>query len=273
MTDAPSNSPHISVVSIKVSQGCEMARWLLQRGGLPFVEHFQAPLLHILATRAAGGGIEAPVLVVDHGDKNAAVGSGTSTKTAYGTLPTIIEAIDGLCPPGRKVYGETEAERVAGKAFIARVVPLFGPWMRQYPYNYILKDPALMKPLATAGVPWWQRLVVVWCYPVWAWLLRKGLGIDAQSVAGAPALIEHALATIATDLAARGTPYFCGEGPGGLDVVVAALMSPATFPPQFGGVLPPAEALPPTLRDFVLRMRALPGGQFGMKVYDVARAC
>ena len=130
-----------------------------------------------------------------------------------------------------------------------------------------------MKPLATAGVPWWQRLVVVWFYPLWAWLLRKGLGINAQTVAAAPAQIEHALNTIAQELDARATPFFGGDKPGGLDVVVAALMSPATFPPQFGGVLPPAEALPPTLRDFVLRMRALPGGQFGLKVYNVARAC
>ena len=253
----------ISVVSIKVSQGCEMARWLLQRGGLSFVEEFQAPLLHVIATRAAGGGNEAPVLVIES----------AGVKAAFGTLPTIIEAIDGLCPAGAKVYGETEAERVAGKALIARVVPLFGPWMRQYPYDWILKDAGLMKPLATAGVPWWQRLVVVWFYALWAWLLRKGLRIDAQTIAAAPAKIEHALDAIAQELAACGTPYFGGSTPGGLDVVVAALMSPATFPPQFGGILPPAEALPPTLRDFVLRMRALPGGQFGLKVYDVARAC
>lgn len=255
-------SPSIIVVSIKVSQGCEMARWLLQRAGLSFVEEFQAPLLHVLATRAAGGGNEAPVLVIES----------AGVKAAFGTLPAIIEAIDGLCPAGAKVYGETEVERVAGKAFIAQVVPLFGPWMRQYPYDWILKEPALMKPLATAGVPWWQRLVVLWFYPLWAWLLRKGLGINAQTVAAAPAQIQHALDSIAQELAARGTPFFGGDRPGGLDVVVAALMSPATFPPQFGGVLPPVEALPPALRDFVLRMRALPGGQFGLKVYDVARA-
>jgi glutathione S-transferase len=253
----------ISVVSIKVSQGCEMARWLLQRGGLSFVENFQAPLLHVIATRAAGGGNEAPVLVIES----------AGTKAAFGTLPTIIEAIDGLCPAGAKVYGETEAERVMGKAFIDRVVQLFGPWMRQYPYDWILKDPPLMMPLATAGVPWWQRLVVVWFYPIWAWLLRKGLAINPQTIAAAPAQIEHALDTIAQELTARGTPYFGGETPGGLDVVVAALMSPATFPPQFGGILPPADVLPPILRDFVLKMRAKPGGQYGLKVYDVARAC
>ena len=128
----------ISVVSIKVSQGCEMTRWLLQRGGLTFVEKFQAPLLHVIATRAAGGGNEAPVLVIES----------AGVKAAFGTLPTIIEAIDGLCPTGAKVYGETEAEREAGKAFIAKIVPLFGPWMRQYPYDWILKDPPLMKPLS-----------------------------------------------------------------------------------------------------------------------------
>lgn len=256
------SDPRLTVVSIKVSQGCEMARWLLQRARLPFTEQFQAPLLHILATRAAGGGNEAPVLVVEKED----------TRSAWGTLPIIIEAIDCLSPPGARVYGETEAERVAGKAFIARAVPLFGPWMRQYPYYWILKQPALMKPLATAGVPWWQRLVVDWFYPVWAWLLGKGLGLTPANIAAAPGQIEHALETIAQELAARGTPYLCGDKPGGLDVVVSSLMSPAIFPPQFGGVLPPADALPEPLRGFVLRMRATPGGQYGMKVYEVARA-
>lgn len=255
-------NPGLTVVSIKVSQGCEMARWLLQRAGLPFVERLQAPLLHIIATRAAGGGNEAPVLIVRR----------EGGQSAFGTLSTIIEAIDCLSPRGAKVYGETEAERDAGKALIARAVPLFGPWMRQYPYYCILKHPALMKPLATAGVPWWQRLVVVWLYPVWAWLLGKGLGLTAANVEAAPAQIEYALDAIALELATRGTPYLCGDRPGGLDVVVSALMSPAIFPPQFGGVLPPVEALPEPLRGFVLRMRATAGGQYGMKVYEVARA-
>ena len=139
MTDVLS----ISVVSIKVAPGCEMVRWLLERAWHPFVEQFPAPLLHAIATRAAGGGNEAPVLVVETHE----------AKSAYDTSATIIEAIDRLCPAGPKVYRQTEAERGAGKAFIARVVPLFGPWMRRYRYASILNDPALLKPLATAGLP------------------------------------------------------------------------------------------------------------------------
>jgi hypothetical protein len=38
--------------------------------------------------------------------------------------------------------------------------------MRQDPYDWIFTDPALLKPLATAGVPWRQRRVVVWFYTI-----------------------------------------------------------------------------------------------------------
>ena len=86
MTAQPSLSPALTIVSIKVSQGCEMARWLLQRAHLPFVEHFQAPLLHIIATRAAGGGNEAPVLVVHQSDASA---SGWGVKTVRWPLDAV----------------------------------------------------------------------------------------------------------------------------------------------------------------------------------------
>ena len=55
------------MVSIKVSDICELARWLLQRAGIAVDEEFHAPLLHIFTTIPMGAGIGAPAIVTPDG--------------------------------------------------------------------------------------------------------------------------------------------------------------------------------------------------------------
>jgi glutathione S-transferase len=250
-------SARLKMISIIVSDGCEMARWLLERAGLPFVEELHAPFLHVLATLRVGGGMEAPVIVTPQG--------------VWTTLMGICEAIDARSPAGRKVFGETEADRLANAAFLQQLMTLTGAPLRRYVYHKVLPDKRVMYPLATFGAPAWERAFVYWLYPLWRTLLSKGLGDKPAQLEEAPKLGEQGLTLIEDELARRGTPFLAGAQPGGVDIVTAAVMSPAIFPPQFGGKLPALEDVPKDLRDFVLAARDRPAGRLILETYARVR--
>jgi cytochrome P450 len=246
-----------TMISIIVSQGCEMTRWLLERAGLPFVEQLHAPLLHVIATLMARGGVEAPVIVTPHGPWSSPFG--------------LLEGIDAHSPPGRNVFGDTEAERLANQALFQNLQPYFGPPMRQYVYNLVLPNRTLMYPLFVYGAPAWERFIVRNFYSIWRWLLAKALGLTPANIQAAPGLIEQGLAMMDAEIAKRGTPFLCGEAAGGMDVVIAASMSPVIFPPEFGGKLPDLALCPTELRDFIARARDRPSGRLALAVYATAR--
>ena len=245
------------VISIMVSQGCELVRWLLERAGLPFHEEFHAPLLHILATLRVHGGVEAPVIVTRNG--------------AWTTLLGQIYAIDAHAPWGSKIFGETEPERLANTHFIAAILPLFGDAPRQYVYAAVLPDRRIMTPIACAGAPAWERAVVKRLYPLWRLLTTKALKINAATLAAAPGIIDRVTEAIGAELARRGTPFLAGAAPGGVDAIISAMMSPLIFPPQYGGKLPALDEVSGALRAFILDIRSRPAGDLAMRTYAACR--
>lgn len=245
------------MISIEVSQGCELARWLLQRARLPFVEELHAPLLHVIATLRAHGGTEAPVIV--------------TPTTTWQSTPGFLAGLDAFSPPGSKVFGETASERIANQVFFDAFFPFSGPPMRMYVYHFVLADRKLMIPQATYGVPGWEALVVRFAYPLWRVLLAKALGDSPTAFAAAPAFIERGLAVVDAELEKRGTPFLSGTEPGGIDIIVAALLSPVIFPPQFGGRLPDLAKVAPELRAFIEAARARPAGQLALATYAARR--
>jgi glutathione S-transferase len=245
------------LITARVSQGCELARWLLERAQLPCVEEPHVPVLHLLATRAVNGGNEVPVVVTPDG--------------VWQSTMLILDAIDSHAPAGKRVFGETADEIAENRAFMARFLPTVGAHLRRYVYYQVLPYKSVMYPVATAGAPWWERMVVFWFYPLWAWLVGWALGIKAAEMDEAARLIVGAFDLVDAEIARRGTPWLSGDAPGGIDIVVSALLTPVIFPPQFGGDLPPLEAVTPTLRSLILAMRARPAGQLALKTYTTVR--
>lgn len=256
MADRGAKPPY-TMISITVSQGCELTRWLLERAGMPFREEIHAPLLHVLATLRVHGGVEAPVLVTPDG--------------VCTTLIGIMQFIDARAPPGRKVFGERESERLANEAFLQALMPFVGPPLRRYVYHLVLPLKRVMYPLASYGAPAWQRAFIYWLYPLWRVLISRALGDKPADLEQAPKVIEQGLTLIDAEIARRGTPFLSGDAPGALDVVVSALVSPVLFPPQYGGKLPGLEDVPQDLRDFILRARDRPAGRLGLATYARAR--
>jgi glutathione S-transferase len=234
-----------------------MARWLLQRAGIAYVEEMHAPLLHVIATLSVNGGLEAPVIV-------------TSTEI-WRPLVGVINAIDAVSPEGRRVYGETSRARSENQALLNEVLADVGSPVRQFMYNRILPMRSVMEPVATAGAPLWERLCVSWFYPIWRRLLAQALGISPQVVAAAPGLIWSGFDRVEAALRDRGGPFLGGESPCGVDIVIAAMLAPVVMPPEYGGRLPPFDQLPADLQAFVTEARSRIAGHYVLRVYREAR--
>jgi glutathione S-transferase len=244
------------MVSIRVSDICEMARWLLQRAGIEVYEEFHAPLLHIFTTIPMGAGIGAPAIVTPDGLWKGKLG--------------IVQGVDAHSPPGCRVFGETDAERAANEAFLRALMPRLN-LIGEFVYHLILPNKAVMYPIATFGAPAWERAFVDHLYPVWRFALGLALGGVPKLVREAPARIEDGLDFLEAELARRGGPFLAGNQPGGVDVVVAALLSPLVFPEQYGGQLPRLADTPQELQRFVARVRDRPAGRLALATYARAR--
>lgn len=55
------------LITIPISHYCEKARWALGRAGIAYVERAHVQAIHRFATRRAGGGLTAPVLICADG--------------------------------------------------------------------------------------------------------------------------------------------------------------------------------------------------------------
>jgi glutathione S-transferase len=246
------------MITARVSPMVELARWLFLRYDLPYHEEAHAPMLHVVATRAAGGGVELPVVVTPGG----AIWTGARD---------VLNGVDALSPAGRKLFGETEAERTANRAFVEELLTRLLTQVRRFVYHQVLPDKRALMPTVTFRAPTWERAFVGGLYPVWRRLMARGLDFSPQALADAPVKIEEALVLVEDELARRKTPFLGGAEPGTLDVVFSALAGPLVFPRNYGARLPAVEDLPDGLQRFIAATRARPAGALILRTYDAAR--
>jgi glutathione S-transferase len=254
---APSAKPY-RMISARVSPMVELARWLMERYAIPYAEEAHAPMLHVLATQRAKGGVEVPVIVTPQGEV---------WKGARDTL----KGVDALSPPGRKLFGESEAERSANQAFLEEILSRTLQTVRRFVYYQVIPNRRGLIPTVTHRSPLWEQLFVRLFYPVWRGMMARGLEFTPEKLAEAPVKIEEALSLVEAELKRRGTPFLGGEQPGSLDIVFSALAGPLVFPRNYGARLPAWEDLPPALQEFVRVTRARPAGDLVLRTYDVAR--
>jgi len=237
----------LRMISLAISDMCELGRWLFERAGIEFREERHVPLLNFPATLTF---LEPPILF-------------WPGRRRWSSKLGLIVNVDANSPPGRKVFGEHAAERQRNQALLRAIVPPLS-LMGHYCYPMILPLKKVMYPAASYGAPAWERAFLWWLYPVW----RLVMSILFGKTAGARKSIETGMDLIEQELAARGgKPFLSGDEPAGIDVVVSALLSPVIFPPQYGGKLPDLRDTPKELQDFVARARARPAGRLVLETY------
>jgi len=244
---------HPRMISVAVSPYCELARWALDRLGIPYVEECHAPVFNVLATRRYGGGVVVPVL--DTGE------------TALLDARAVVDYYEARAPQKLKLYPADSAAETEARQLFNFLFDTFGVAVRAWAYAYMLPERSGTIRAWVNGAPWWERLAVPVIYPLLAAALRNNLHLQPDSIAQQQPIIESALSQIEARLA-DGRRFLMGDTLTAPDLAFAALSAPIMIPRQYGGPMPSLEQLPTAMRSAIESWRARPSGQFVLRLYE-----
>ena len=238
------------LLTIPLSHYCERARWALDRTGVGYREEPHIPLLHRLHTARAHCR-SVPVLVT---------ASEVLTDSHSILRWAAARAIEAQLYPA-----ETDlcARVIEIEHYVDREL---GPHVRRWAYNYLLREPGLLRPCFARGVPRIERLIAPLIVRSVRPLIRRGYKVNEDGGRASLARAEAALAEVAGWLA-DGRRYLTGSTFTAADLTLASLAAPLVCAPQYGGSMPPLQALPEAMRADIERLRATRGGAFVIELY------
>jgi glutathione S-transferase len=238
------------LITIPLSHFCEKARWALDRSGIEYREEPHLPLVHRLHT-ARVGCRSVPVLVVG----SQAIPDSHSIlqwTAAHGSDRQLYPAERGL----RDTV--TEIEHYADDEL--------GPHVRCWAYNYLLPAPLLLLPCFSRGVTRLERLIASPVVLAARPRIRRLYHIDEAAGRASLARAAKAMGQISAWLA-DGRRCLVGNRFTAADLAVASLAAPLVWAPQYGGAMPPFDALPAEMRADIERLRADRAGAFVLEMY------
>jgi glutathione S-transferase len=247
----------VVLVGTRLAPPVELMRWLFERDGIPYEERVHLPAFHAAVALRHGVSTELPLLI--------------TRKGPVGGLRDAVMGFDADCwadhRSGGRLFGEAGAERARSlELFDVFDRNLFRQAVRLY-YDHMLRSPALVLPGAAQGAPRWQAVLARLLFPLWRWVMRRGMELHVHDEASSRAGVDLAFARAEREIA-DGRPFLAGARPGGIDIVFAALASPIVLPERHGAIVPRPDALPPALRAMVEHYRATAAGQLALRIYE-----
>lgn len=241
------------LITIPISHYCEKARWALQRAEVDYAEEPHLQLLHVVASRRAGGKGTTPVLV-------------TSDAGVLAESSDILAYADARARSDRRLYPENEDAREEIRALERDFDENLGPRGRLWMYHHILPRRDLAETYATPGVPHWQRRLLPPMYPAVSRVISYKLGVNGAAAAAADKRVEATFDRVAQRLA-DGRPYLCGERFTAADLTFSALAGAVLMPLQWSIPLPQPDEIPPAAADRVRALREHPAGRHALRMF------
>jgi glutathione S-transferase len=239
-----------ALITIPFSHYCERARWALQICGVAFEERGNLPVLHVIASRRAGGTGTVPVLVLPG--------------RVIGDSQEILDHAEQQAPG--TLYPPQEAGQI--RALERTFSEKLGPASRLIAYALMRERADLAAAFWHHGVPRWQARLIPVLFPLIRTTIVRHFAISEESLQRSIDEVGEVFDEVERRLEGH---HICGERFTAADLTFASLAAPVLAPPQYGSPLPSLEQVPPRLAEVIERFRARPAGQHALVTYATER--
>ena len=239
------------LISIRISPFCELARWVLERQGIPYREECHAPILSLPFSWAADRSLNVPVVVAPD---------------ATLEVKDFLDYIDMRARASDKIFPMDAGERREAEQIVASLLTGLAITVRQYAYANMLPNRKVTSTLMVVRVPWWEWAFVKGLYPLQKWLMRKALKITPESTEQARVAILSQFQEFSKRLG-PGREFLVGNRLTAVDLVFAAGTAPVTVPPEYGAPFPKISDMPEAMQATVRSVQATPAGQHALRIY------
>ncbi len=244
------------LVTIPISHYCEKARWALDRAGIVFVEQPHIQAIHRLATRRAGGGLTAPVLVCEEG--------------VLADSADILSWADAHSAPDRALYPRSSQRAAEVRRLERDFNTRLGPASRCWLYQQLRSRRDIALSYGNVGIPTWERTALRVGYPALIAIVARVLDVTPATAERSESEVRAVFDYVGERLE-DGRAYLCGEEFTAADLTFSALASPMLMPAGYGVALPQPHELPAYAAEVVEEMRNHPAGKHALAMFDAER--
>ena len=227
------------LVSVHISPFCELARWLLERQGIPYHESCHAPIFNV------------PVI---------------SAPDATLGIRELLDYLDARARNDERLFPHDPEQNRDARELTQFILTDLAIAVRLYTFAQMLPNRRVTGALITARAPWVERALVAVLYPLQAWAMRRALGINPSSTLEARKLILSSFDSVSKRIRSD-NGFLTGDQLTVADLAFAASVALVTLPPEYAAPFPQFSDLPPEMQATVQAVHATPAGRLALRIY------
>ena len=259
-TDFCYSKPVPTLINSNTGAASEIARWVLDRNHILYVDEMHAAWkIHSLAEKATGkkSKINYPVLKM-------------TDAFIYGSESIIMFWEKRCLPQDRLLPADNEQLDKVLDLYYQFTDDFFAGMVEKYMYNMLLTPKKLAGKVLKQGIPSAEKDFFSFRFSGIKKILTNNYELRENNTNECIAEIRKVFDKV-NQLLADGRKYLTGDAFTLADLAFAAIAAPMILPEEYGGVLPRINEIPDTYRTHITELRATPAGQLVFMLYQANR--